>query len=368
MTSVLTVNVGSSNVKLRLLDANDEALWGRTVDIGARDSTSETFRGFVAGAPVFDAVGHRVVHSGPHLRGAVHARDETVGYLRALEGLAPLHNAAALDLVDAGRAATAVPHVLCFDTTFHRDLPDDAAVYPVPWEWTEFGMRRYGFHGLSYAYATRRAAQLLERPAGELRLVICHLGSGASVAAVEAGVSVDTTMGVTPNEGLMMGSRSGSIDPGGLLWIMREQGLSPAEADELVERHAGLLGVSGVSSDISAVFAAADRGEQRGKLAIAIYVRRLRAGIAAMTAAMGGLDALVFTGGVGEHSPRVRDETCQGLGFLGVSLDAQANLEVASDRLISAADARVPTLVVHSREDIEIAAEVRQLLAADRGN
>lgn len=361
---VLTVNVGSSNVKLRLLDAADEEIWSRTFDVGDHRYKPEAVSGFLAGAPGFDAVGHRLVHGGPHFRDSVVAGDEVIAGLRWIGSLAPLHNEAGINLLEAARVALPdVPHVVCFDTSFHRSLPEEAAVYPVPWSWTEAGMRRYGFHGLSFAYAARRTAEVLGRPVEDLRLVICHLGSGASLAAVEAGVSVDTTMGLTPNEGLMMGTRSGSIDPGGLLWMMREQGLSPDEADHLLERHAGLLGVSGVSSDVRPVLEAADRGNQRARLALDIYLRRLRAGIAAMTAAMGGLEALVFTGGVGEHSVRLRAEACEGLGFLGVELDHQANGGAESDCIVSRAES-VPVAVIHSREDLVIAAEARKVLAA----
>jgi acetate kinase len=368
---VLTINVGSSNVKLRLLDEADNELWARTFDVGDRSSNPEAVHGFLVGAPSFDAIGHRLVHGGPRLRTGTLASDEVVAELRALGGLAPLHNEAALNLLEAAREALPdVPHVVCFDTAFHRTLPEDATVYPVPWRWTEAGMRRYGFHGLSFAYATGRAAELLGRPREELRIVICHLGSGASLAAVAGGVSVDTTMGLTPNEGLMMSTRSGSVDPGGLLWIMREQGLSPEKADLQLERHAGLLGVSGVSSDVRPVFEAADRGNERAQLALAIYLRRLRSGIAAMAAAMNGLDALVFTGGVGEHSARIRADACRGLGFLGVALDKNANENAKADSVVSPADAATAVVVVYSREDVGIAAEVREILvvAAEPGS
>ena len=360
---VLTVNVGSSNVKLRLLDEADRELWARTFDVGDRSSNREAVQAFLAGAPEFDAVGHRLVHGVPHFRDSTLATDEVIAQLRALGGLAPLHNEASLNLLEAAREALPdLPHVACFDTSFHRTLPEEAAVYPVPWHWTEAGMRRYGFHGLSFDYAGGRAAQILGQPLEKLRLVICHLGSGASLAAVENGVSVDTTMGVTPNEGLMMGTRSGSVDPGGLLWIMGEQHLSPLEADHQLEHHAGLLGVSGVSSDVRPVLQAADLGNERAQLAIAIYLRRLRAGIAAMAAAMGGVEAVIFTGGVGEHSARIRADACRGLGFLGVDVDDQANESVDADRVVSPADSATAVVVVYSREDVGIAAEVRKVL------
>lgn len=361
---VLTVNVGSSNVKLRVLEDDDE-VWGRTLDAGDDAFAADSIRGFLTGAPDFDAVGHRLVHGGPDFRSPVVVDDEVVSALRGLGGLAPLHNGAAISLLEATRSAIAdLPHVACFDSAFHRTLPDAAAVYPVPWAWTQSGMRRYGFHGLSFAYATRRATETLAVPASDLRLVICHLGSGASLAAVRDGRSVDTTMGVTPNEGLMMGSRSGSIDPSGLLWMMGQLELSPQQADRELQRESGLLGVSGVSSDLRHVLEAAEGGHKRAALAVEIYLHRLRSAIAAMAASLGGLDCLVFTGGVGEHSPIIRARACEGLGFLGVDLDQQRNDSVAGDAVISADRGATTALVVEAREDIEIASETRTTLAS----
>jgi len=254
--------------------------------------------------------------------------------------------------------------VACFDTAFHASLPEAAAVYAVPWRWTEeWGVRRYGFHGLSHAWASRRGAELLGRPLQSLRVVTCHLGAGASLCAVRGGVSVDTTMGFTPMEGLVMATRSGSLDPGALLWVQRRRGLSAADAEQALDRRAGLLGVSGHSADMREVLKAAEDGSARCQLALDVYLHRLRASIAGMTAALGGLDALVFTGGVGEHSSQVRALACAGLEFLGVRLAEELNRSAQADAVLSPPGCEVATLVVAAREDLEIAREVRAVLA-----
>jgi acetate kinase len=357
---ILTANVGSSSVKLRLIDGADSVAGSWDFQPGAPGERLAA----AAREMDFEAVGHRFVHGGAELREARLATDDVREQLRRAVPLAPLHNRAALELLEQLRSALPDrPHVVCLDTSFHRSLPDEAAVYPIPWEWTErLGVRRYGFHGLSHAYAARRTAELLGRRPAELRIVTCHLGSGASLAAVKGGVSVDTTMGFTPNEGLVMATRSGSVGPGALLWVMRETGLSPEAADQALEHDAGLAGVSGVSDDMREVLEAAEAGDERAALAIAVYVHRLRASIAAMAAAMNGVDAICFTGGVGEHAPRVRAEACAGLRFLGVELDPAANEGGAGDRVIGTETAAAAAVVVTAREELEMAAEVRRVL------
>ena len=259
-----------------------------------------------------------------------------------------------------------LPVVACFDTAFHVSIPDAAATYAVPWSWTtDLGLRKLGFHGLSHAYASRRAAELLDRPLESLRTVTAHLGSGASLAAVLGGVSVDTTMGFTPIDGLVMSTRSGSVDPGALLQAMRHLGLTPDAVEAQLERHSGLLALSGVSGDMREVVAAADRGDPRARLAVDVTVHRLRAGIAAMAAAMAGLDALVFTGGVGEHSPRIRRDACADLAFLGIELDDTRNSDPpAGDLDLAVPAAGVRVLRISAREDVEIARQVREVLAS----
>jgi acetate kinase len=358
---ILTVNVGSSSLKLRLVDGTDAVAASWDFQAGAPAEELAAAAEDVAS----DAVAHRFVHGGARLTETRLATEEVRAELRRVIPLAPLHNGPALELLEQlQRALPGRPHLVCFDTAFHRSLPEAAAVYPLPWEWTErLGVRRYGFHGLSHAYAARRTAGLLGRPVEQLRTVTCHLGAGASLAAVNGGASVDTTMGFTPNEGLVMATRSGSVGPGALLWVLRETGLSPEAADDELEHHAGLAGISGVSGDMREVLAAEEAGGERAVLAIAVYVHRLRAGIAAMAAAMEGVDAICFTGGVGEHVPRVRAEACAGLRHLGVELDREANDAGSGDRAISAVGAATATVVVAAREELEMAAEARRALA-----
>jgi acetate kinase len=263
----------------------------------------------------------------------------------------------------AGIRATAallpgVPAVACFDTAFHATLPPAAATYALPSDWRErFGLRRYGFHGLSHAWASRRAGELLGRPVDSLRLVTAHLGAGASLCAVHAGRSVDTTMGFTPLEGLVMATRSGDVDPGLVLWLLEHGGLTAAEVAEGLESRAGLLGLSGRSGDMRDVLAGVDEGDPRARLAYEVWLFRLVAAVAAMAAAMGGVDGLVFTAGIGEHSPRARADACARLGFLGVAVDGNANGGAQADAVIGEG-----VVVVTAREDRQIASEVRAVV------
>jgi acetate kinase len=307
------------------------------------------------------AVGHRIVHGGTSFTAPVVVDAAVEKELRALVNLAPLHQPAALAALAAVRAAAPdVVQVACFDTAFHARLPPPATTYAVPASWrARFGIRRYGFHGLSHAHAARRAAELT----GGRRVVTCHLGSGASLAAVLDGVGVDTTMGFTPLEGLVMSTRSGTVDPGMLLWLQTSAGRSADELTDALFHSSGLLALAG-TSDMRTVTERAAAGEPDASLALSVYLHRLRAEIAAMAAAAGGLDTLVFTGGVGERSARVRSGAAEGLGFLGVALDPGRNAgHRGGDEEISAAGAAVRTLVVEAREDIEIARGVRACLA-----
>jgi acetate kinase len=344
---VLVVNAGSSSLKLRLLGPGDELEAERDLEPDDHDALAAA----AAELPPPDAVGHRVVHGGQRFRASVQIDDDVVAALRELVDLAPLHQPAALAGIEAvGRVLPGVPAVACFDTAFHATLPPAAATYALPREWRErFGLRRFGFHGLSHAYAARRAAAP--------RVVTCHLGAGASLAAVRDGHCVDTTMGFTPMEGLVMATRSGSIDPGLILWLLRH-GLDDGAVEEGLDREGGLRGLAG-DPDMRAVLA---RDDDEARLAVDVYVHRLRASIAAMAAAMHGLDALVFTGGVGEHAPVIRARAADGLDFLGVALDADANAGASGDAEIGAHRAAVRALVVTAREDLEIARQVRAVL------
>jgi acetate kinase len=359
---ILVVNAGSSSLKVSVIDDADRLV--RKVDLRAGDH--DGLAAFIRSGCPPAAVGHRVVHGGPELSASVRIDSAVLHQLDLVTELAPLHNPPALTAIAVAREVLAdVPQVACFDTAFHARLPDAAATYAIPREWSErWQIRRYGFHGLSHAYASRRTATLLARPRSSLRIVTCHLGAGASLCAVSDGRSLDTTMGFTPLEGLTMATRSGTVDPGLLLWLIRSGRLDPEELEAGLEHQSGLAGLAGVPDGAyEQVQQQADLGDPRARLALAVYQHRLRAGIGTMVASLGGIDALTFTGGVGEHSARLRAEVGVALGFLGVHIDEVRNRQpVAEDRVISASDARVATLVVHSREDLEIAREVRGIL------
>jgi acetate kinase len=315
-----------------------------------------------------DAVGHRIVHGGMEFTEPVLIDEAVVRRLEALTDLAPLHQPKSLHgLASVSRVLPDVPAVACFDTAFHATLSSAASTYALPAEWRRrWHLRRYGFHGLSHAYASRRAGQLVgtrtgREDGGPLRVVTCHLGAGASLAAVRDGISVDTTMGFTPLEGLVMATRSGSLDPGLLLWLEQHVGISPAELASTLEERSGLLGLTG-TADMQKVLEAEAGGDPDAALGVGVYLHRLRAGIAAMVASLGGLDVLVFTGGVGEHSFPVRWRATEGLGFLGVQVDRAANKAAQGDQDLSTPQATVRTFVIAAREDKEIARGVRQVL------
>lgn len=310
-----------------------------------------------------DAVGHRIVHGGTMFTEPVLLDRNVEQRLRDLTDLAPLHQPKSLAAMDAvNRALPDVPAVACFDTAFHATIPPVAATYALPSEWrARWGLKRYGFHGLSHAYASRRAAQMLDRSPMGLRVVTCHLGAGASLCAVRDGRSVDTTMGFTPLEGLVMATRSGSVDPGLVLWLEEHAGTPASELAATLENRSGLLGLAG-TDDMRMVLERADAGDPDARLAVDVYEHRLRAGIAEMTAALGGLDALVFTGGVGERSPPIRRLAVDGLAFLGVGLDFARNDAQEPDREIGADGAAARTLVIEAREDLQMAREVRSVL------
>jgi acetate kinase len=365
---VLVVNAGSSSVKLRLLGNADATLRSADLPADAGGFEAAAVAEVLRGWPTPDVVGHRIVHGGTDYSGAVRIDQAVAARLLELTDLAPLHQPKSLAALDAvGQALPEVPAVACFDTAFHATLPPEASTYALPEVWRRrYGVRRYGFHGLSHAYAARRAAQVLGRPAAALRLVTCHLGAGASLCAVVDGVSVDTTMGFTPLDGLVMATRSGSIDPGLLLWLEEHEQLSPRQVAVALEEESGLRGLAG-TGDMREVQRRAGLGEPAARLALAVYLHHVAAGVAAMATAAGGLDAVVFTGGVGEASSIVRGGTAARLGWCGVAIDPGLDLAVDVDRAdaeVTAAGAAVRTLVVRAREDLQVAAEVRALLAA----
>jgi len=305
-----------------------------------------------------EVVGHRVVHGGPHFEDPVVVTPEVRSAIASVSPLAPLHIRAELggmEIID--NALGGVPQVAVFDTGFYRQLPPEAAVYPGPYNWVKKDIRRYGFHGINHRYCAGRAAQLLRKEPGSLKLVSCHLGNGCSVTAIEGGRSVDTTMGFTPLEGLMMGTRSGSVDPGILTFLMRQDQLDSQRIDEILNQESGLLGISGLSSDMRDILVAIQQNHERAKLAFDIYIHRLREAIGSMAAVLGGMDALVFTAGVGENSPEVRAAACSNLEFLGLKLDRELNSRPFLDYDISTADSRVRVLVIRAEEDWAIATE-----------
>jgi acetate kinase len=369
---VLVLNPGSSSLKASLVEtlgdatlayassswsAEEAAAEGRARILA--DTLEEVTRS--AGDGAVGGVGYRVVHGGMSFRAPTVVDDAVAEQIDALDELAPLHNRIAAETIRAGRRL--MPHdahVACFDTSFHATLDEAAWRYPVPDDWHgRWGIRRFGFHGLSVAWAVERAAALLNRPIAELHLVVAHLGSGSSVTAVEGGRSVDTSMGFTPLEGLMMGSRSGSIDPGIVLHLLR-RGVRTDELAEALEHRSGLLGVSGRSADAAELERAAAAGDAKAAMALELYARRAAAWIAFVATALERLDAVAFTGGIGEHATNLRTAICERLSVLGI--EPVRPLDQGPDSVISGADARIAVLRIAAREDMVIARQAAELL------
>jgi acetate kinase len=346
---VLALNSGSSSLKAEVYEI-DQAGFGQLpapAPLHKLESGS-SLESFLAGTGPIDAVGHRFVHGGARYRDPVVITDEVRAGLAASASMAPVHIGKELALVEEVSGITKAPQVAVFDTSFHRTLPAGACTYAVPLEW---GVQRYGFHGLSYQYAARRAPALLGKPLP--RLLVCHLGSGASLCAIRDGRSVDTTMGFTPLEGLVMSTRSGTVDPGLLLYMERAGGHSAEDLDRILNRESGLAGLSGGSGDMREILSARERGDARAGLAYDVYLHRLTREAGAMIAVLGGLDAIVFTAGVGENSAVVRQDLSANLGYLGLRL--APGVDTKSDAAIHAADSRVCAAVIHAREEWEIA-------------
>jgi acetate kinase len=360
---VLVVNAGSSTVKLSLIGDDHETLAARELSAPrSQVDTAELRAALDEGLGEADVIGHRIVHGGERFHEAALISGEVERELRELTDLAPLHQPKSLAALDAVTTALPeIPSVACFDTAFHADMPAAAATYAVPAAWRErWGLRRYGFHGLSHGWVARRAPALASGPAR--RIVNCHLGAGGSLCAISDGRSIDTTMGFTPLEGLVMATRSGSVDPGLIVWLLQHDRLTLDEVAIGLEQSAGLCGLAGQpGGDIRDVQRAAAAGDPAAQVAIDVYVHRLRREIAAMAAAMNGIDAIVFTGGIGEHNPAVRAAAAGGLGFLGVKVDPDRN-HATTDAIISVPDAATVGLVVTAREDLEIARQARAVL------
>jgi acetate kinase len=383
---VIVINCGSSSVKYQLHDVSlDEVLAkGIVARIGedgsslrqqARDSViekdvavashGEAFEvmrralldlkgGVISGVSEISAVGHRVVHGGETFVDSILITDDVVAELEKCTPLAPLHNPANVTGIrEARRALPDIPHVAVFDTAFHQTLPPKAFLYALPYGLYEtHKIRRYGFHGTSYRYVSKRAAGLLGKPLNKVKMIICHLGNGVSMAALDGGKSVDTSMGLTPLEGLIMGTRSGDVDPGVIFFLHRELGLSIDRIEDLLNRESGLLGISGTSNDMRDVIRKAGEGNQRCRLALEAFAYRAKKYVGAYTAALGGLDALVFTAGIGENSPLVRQMICENLECMGISLDETNNEEaIGVEKLISTPTSRASILVVPTDEE-----------------
>lgn len=396
MQNILVVNAGSSSIKYQLVDPVEgkRIAWGLVERIGeplgrveheAGDKSSERIieiphhtAGFEAmmqafaqaGSPLESleivAVGHRVVQGASEFVRPTLIDDDVAARILELAALAPLHNPGNHSAIVAARKALPnVPHVAVFDTAFHQTMPEAAYTYAIdPKVAADHGVRRYGFHGISHQVVSQRAAVLLDRPLSELSQIVLHLGNGASACAVDGGRSVDTSMGLTPLEGLVMGTRSGDIDPGALLHLLRA-GFSADDLDQLLNSRSGLLGLAG-SNDMRDVRAGVEAGSVASQLAFDVYVRRIRHYVGAYLALLGGADAIVFTAGVGENNSLLRAEVCAGLEWFGIELDPVRNESVERGaRVISAAASRVAILVVPTDEETEIAAQTLELIEED---
>lgn len=357
VSGLLVVNVGSSSLKLDVVQDDESVTTSQHIDDW--DGQTEPIATLLDEHHP-DAVGHRIVHGGNTFDGPRIVDERVLVGIEALIPLDPLHQPRTLAGLRAARdAAPGLTQVACFDTTFHRTMPFEASNYAVPRHWIdELGVRRYGFHGLSHAYVARRAAELCHRPLNELRIVSCHLGSGASLCAIDAGRSVDTTMGMTPLDGLVMGTRPGTIDPALVGWLCSQHGMSLPYVEEQLQRRSGLLGLAG-SADLADLLQSDDSAAAE---AAALYVHRLCGSIAAMTASLGGVDVIAFAGGVGEHVPEIRALVAARLAYLGMEVDPDANTAARTDADVSAAGSSVTCLVVTAREELTIAREVRSLL------
>ncbi len=320
--------------------------------------------GVISDMSEIDAVGHRVVHGGETFSGSVLITEQVMQAIKDNIDIAPLHNPANIKGIEAAKAhLPKVPQVAVFDTAFHVNMPPKAYLYGIPYTlYKRYKIRRYGFHGTSHRYVSRRAAVRLGRDLSELKIVSAHLGNGASMAAIKDGRSVDTTMGFTPLEGLLMGTRTGDMDPSVILYIMGKEELSLHEANTLMNKHSGLLGISGESSDMREIEQAIEEGHKRARLAFDVFTYRIKKYIGAYAAAMGGLDAIVFTGGIGENSPLVRKTVCEDLEFLGVKLDEKKNAEATGEAVLSDENSRVKVLKIPTNEELVIALDTEKIV------
>ncbi len=401
---ILVINAGSSSLKYQLYNILDESVLakGKVERIGMEsamlsheatnkpevtvvaeilDHTSAIRRvvaallhpehGVVENIEEIEAVGHRVVHGGETFSASVLVSPEVRQEIRRLFDLAPLHNPAHMMGIDAVEASLPhVPQAVVFDTAFHQTMPAETYLYPIPMVlYNKHKVRRYGFHGTSHAYVSERAAAYLGRPIEQLKIISCHIGNGASCTAIMNGKSFDTSMGMTPLEGLMMGTRSGDLDPAIVPYVMTKEDLTINEVNSMLNKHSGLIAISGISSDVREIEQAMKAGDHNAKLAYEMYSYRLRKYIGSYTAAMNGLDVLIFTAGVGENSATLRAKVCSQLSFFGVELDEQANVSPErGDRTISTSQSRVQVLIIPTNEELVIARDTYQLIANAKTN
>ncbi|BAQ62688.1 acetate kinase [Geminocystis sp. NIES-3708] len=311
-----------------------------------------------------NVVGHRVVHGGKKYYQATFITEEVKATIKELIPLAPNHNPVHLKGINSIEAINKdIRQIAVFDTAFHCTIPDYAKIYPIPYQYYKEGIQRYGFHGISHQYVSQRMAEIIDKPLNSLKIITCHLGNGCSITAIKDGKSINTSMGFTPLEGLMMGSRSGSIDPAILTYFMREYDYDRDEIDQILNKKSGLLGISGISADLRTVLTAMENGDKQAKLAVDIYIHRIQEVIGSFLPSLGGLDALVFTAGIGENSAFIREKVCQKFNFLGVKLDKEKNRQFCIDKNIATDDSSVKILVIHTQEDWAIAKQCYNLIS-----
>jgi acetate kinase len=371
--SILVINCGSATLKASLFEVKDGQLGSRlreqngdlTGSVGdAVEHVLESLRSEGHDPSSLQAVGHRVVHGGLKLRDTMIVTPEVESAIEEAGELAPLHNARQLEAIrELKKRLPEVPQIAAFDTAFHATIPAVAAAYGLPYSYFERGIRRYGFHGLSHQYASQRVAELMKRPLRDLRTIVCHLGNGSSITAVLGGKSIDTSMGLTPMEGVLMGTRAGDIDSGLLLHLMRTEHANADQLEKLLSKESGLKGLSGISHDLREIEPKVDAGDTRARLALDVFCYRVRKYIGAYTVALDGIDAIVFTGGIGEHSKRIRKSIADGLEVLGVELDRKRNEAVKGEAAIHAEDSRVALWVIPAQEEAMIAREALRLLS-----
>ncbi len=394
--NVLVINCGSSSLKFQLINSDTEAVLAKGLceRIGIDgsltyqpaggekktedkampthteaiqfviDALTDADRGVVRSLDEIGAVGHRVVHGGEKFASSAVITDEMIKAVEECNDLAPLHNPANLIGIRACQELMpGVPMVAVFDTAFHQTMPDVAYTYGIPYEYYEkYKVRRYGFHGTSHSYVSKRTAEIVGKPYDQMKIIVCHLGNGASISAVNCGKSVDTSMGLTPLEGLVMGTRSGDLDPAIIDFVGKKEGLSLDEMNEVLNKKSGMLGISGVSSDGRDLEAAAETGNKRAQLALDVFDYRVIKYIGAYAAAMNGVDAIAFTAGIGENNIKMRKDVCSSLTYLGVKLDEEKNNVRGEERIISADDSKVQVLLVPTNEELAIARETLALV------